>query len=163
MGFITESMLNNILLNLHTSYLASVISTNGKTAKIQPLGLTKAYGASAQKQSPLSNVPIDLSARHKITGTKEIEFVTSVTVNKNVTKEKKTIDGEEIELVTDISVNVETNKKKETIPIIEPIKAGDIVVCVCGERDITEARNGKNAVPALGHHSMSDSIIVGVL
>lgn len=44
-----------------------------------------------------------------------------------------------------------------------PLAAGDIVVCVCGERDITEAKNGKLSVPTIGHHSMSDSIVVGIL
>lgn len=107
MGVVTEQMLNNKLLALHTAYLAKVISTNGRTAKIQPLGLTKAYGSAAQKQSPLSNVPF----------TKQI---------------------------TEIS-------------------AGDIVVCICCERNITEAKKGNNVLPPAGHHSMSDSVIVGVL
>lgn len=102
-----ENMIERKLLNLHTAYLGKVVSTNGKTAKIQPLGMTKAYGEAAQKQSSLSNVPI----------------------TKNVTE----------------------------------IAEGDIAVCICCERDITDAKKGRNAVPALGHHSMSDSIIIGVL
>ena len=52
-----------------------------------------------------------------------------------------------------------------TITYLEPVPltVGDVVVCICGERDITEARKGNIAVPALGHHSMSDSIVVGIL
>ena len=107
MGLVTEGMLNNKLLALHTAYLAKVISTNGKTAKIQPLGMTKACGKSAQKQSPLSNVPI----------------------TKQITE----------------------------------IATGDIVVCICCERNITEAKKGNNRPLPVGHHSMSDSIIIGVL
>ena len=46
----------------------------------------------------------------------------------------------------------------------ESISAGDIVVCVCCDRDITDAKNGKNSVPSVGrHHSLSDSVIVGIL
>lgn len=116
-----ENMIEGKLLSLHTAYLAKVLSVNGSKAKIQPLGMTKAYGETAKKQSPLSSVPILSSARYKAT-----------------------LKGGEL-------------------ADVKPIASGDIVLCVCCERDITEAKKGKNATPALGHHSMSDSIIVGVL
>lgn len=124
MGLITEAMLNNKLLNLHTAYLAKVLSVSGKTAKIQPLGYVKAYGSQAQKQSPLTKVPILNSAMYKIS--------------------KTVIEGNDVAK-------------------IEPIKKDDIVLCVCCERNIAEAKKGNNVVPPIGHHSMSDSIIVGVL
>ena len=107
MGIVTEQMLNNKLLALHTAYLAKVVLVDENTAKIQPLGMTKAYGKAAQKQSPLSKVPIIKSAL--------------------------------------------------------PVTKGDIVVCICCERNITEAKKGNNVLPPTGHHSMSDSIIIGVL
>ena len=124
MGLVTENMLNNKLLNLHTAYLAIVLSVSGNTAKIQPLGYTKAYGEEAKKQSPLSSVPILNSAKFKFKET--------------------VIEGEKV-------------------AGIEPIKKGDIVLCVCCERDISEAKKGKNALPVLGHHSMTDSLIVSIL
>ena len=43
----------------------------------------------------------------------------------------------------------------------EKIKKGDIVYCVCAERDITETRKGKFALPAKGRHQLSDAVIVG--
>lgn len=147
MGLITEQMLNNKLLSLHTAYLAKVISTSGNTAKIQPLGMTKAYGSDAIKQSPLSNVPI---ATHKI-GNDTIKVVSGVSCN----VEK---DGD---ILKDVKIEVE--KTTIDIPQIKPITAGDIVVCICCERNITEAKKGNNVLPPTGHHSMSDSIIVGVL
>lgn len=147
MGLITEQMLNNKLLALHTAYLAKVISANESTAKIQPLGMTKAYGSAAQKQSPLSNVPI---ATHKIVND-TIEVVSGVSCN----VEK---DGDVLK-----DVKIEVEKTTINIPQIKPISAGDIVVCICCERNITEAKKGKNVLPPTGHHSMSDSIIVGVL
>ena len=116
-----ENLIENKLKLLHTAYLAKVTSTNGETAKIQPLGKTKAYGENARSQSPLSNVPIIRSARYKF-------------------------------VVND-----------EQIAEIKPIASGDIVLCVCCERDISEAKKGNNSVPAIGHHSMSDSVIVGIL
>lgn len=44
-----------------------------------------------------------------------------------------------------------------------PIEAGDIAVCICCERNITDAKKGRNVLPPSGHHNMSDSIIIGVL
>ncbi len=44
-----------------------------------------------------------------------------------------------------------------------PPETGDVVVCACADRDITETRNGNFAVPAEGHHSLSDAIVIGVL
>lgn len=44
-----------------------------------------------------------------------------------------------------------------------PISAGDLVLCVCCDRDITEARRGNIATPQIRHHSLSDSVIVGIL
>ena len=41
------------------------------------------------------------------------------------------------------------------------IKAGDTVYCVCAERDITETRKGKFALPVSGRHMLSDAVIVG--
>lgn len=45
----------------------------------------------------------------------------------------------------------------------ESIENGDIVICVCCDRDITEARKGKSVLPPSGHHTMSDCVIVGIL
>lgn len=147
MGLVTEQMLNNKLLNLHTAYLARVISTNGNTAKIQPLGMTKAYGETAQKQSPLSSVPI--ATQKIINDTVEVVSGVSCEVEK---------DGDTVK-----DVKIEVKKTTLNIPQIKPISAGDIVVCVCCERDISQAKKGINSTPAIGHHSMSDSIIIGVL
>lgn len=44
-----------------------------------------------------------------------------------------------------------------------PIEAGDVAVCICCERNITDAKKGRNVLPPSGHHKMSDSIIIGVL
>ena len=131
-----ENMINARLLSLHTAYLAKVLSCNGNTAKIQPLGKVQAYGGEAQEQSPLSDVPI---ACTKIVS-KNIEVVTSVSFDSN-----------------------EAETTMLSIPQVEPLAKGDIVICVCCERDISEAKKGKNTVPVEGHHSMSDSVIVGVL
>lgn len=61
------------------------------------------------------------------------------------------------------------NQAKYKLSIIDgilnaqTITAGDVAVCVCCDRDITEAVKGINALPPPGHHTMSDCVIVGVL
>ncbi len=74
-----------------------------------------------------------------------------------------------------INVPISKNAKKFTkkyvtvaeqhlaIPDIEGVKESDTVICVCVERDMTETRKGNFALPALGHHSLSDALIIGIL
>lgn len=50
-----------------------------------------------------------------------------------------------------------------TVAVPTEIAAGDLVACLCADRDITEARRGNNELPPAGRHSISDSIIVGIL
>lgn len=123
------------MLSLHTCFLAKVISTNGGTAKIQPLGKTKEYGKNAVSQSPLTDVPIANSAKYKYT-------------------------KETITYVVDAHSN--TKASKDIVTVV-PLEAGDIVICVCGERNISDAKKGIDNTPPVGHHSMSDSIIIGIL
>lgn len=136
-GEIFKNMIDEQLMSVHTAYLAKVISSNGTNAKIQPLGNVKAYGQNAKRQAPLSNVPILQQARNKVTS-KTITYVESVS-------------------------NHTGHTKTQEIAVLTPISAGDIVLCVCCDRNITDAKNGVNSTPVIGHHSMSDSIIVGVL
>lgn len=128
-----DEFIESRLIDLHVSYLAKVISTDGKTAKIQPLGLIKEYGEKAQKPAVLVGVPIIETARH-------------------------TVKSEKLTFLTSLNTSETRN-----FAILEPLKAGAIVICVCCDRDITDAKNGKNATPKTGYHSLSDSVIVGVV
>lgn len=52
------------------------------------------------------------------------------------------------------------------VPIIKSARSaeiGDLVVCVCADRNISAAKRGRMEVPPKGRHSISDSIIIGVL
>ena len=131
---VIEGLIEQKLMNVHTAFLAKVTSTNGATATVQPLNMIKQYGKTAVKQSVLPNVPILQNARYKMKPT-TISYMVSETSSKSTT------------VVTPVS-----------------IAKGDIVFCVCADRDITEARRGNIAVPVVGrHHDLSDAVIVGVL
>lgn len=58
-----------------------------------------------------------------------------------------------------------TDGNGNTVTVAVPIElaAGDLVACLCADRDITEARRGNNVLPPAGRHRISDSIIVGIL
>lgn len=50
------------------------------------------------------------------------------------------------------------------VPILRHVgdlDKGDTVFCVCAERDITETKKGKFALPVRGRHMLSDAVIVG--
>lgn len=55
------------------------------------------------------------------------------------------------------------NADSQTVAVPSMIAAGDLVACLCADRDITAARRGQSELPPAGHHNISDSIIVGIL
>lgn len=59
--------------------------------------------------------------------------------------------------------NSDGDRDSQTVAVPSLIAKGDLVVCLCADRDITDARRGKNELPPAGRHSISDSIIVGIL
>lgn len=63
-----------------------------------------------------------------------------------------------------ITVTTEMDDKFSiTIPTVSTISSGDIVYCMCSERDITETKKGRFAIPSGGHHRMTDAVVVGVI
>lgn len=137
---VLEDMIEDKLLNLHTAYIAKVISFDGTKATVQPLGMTKQYGKKAERQSIVSNAPVIQSARFKIGS------------------EMRTCG---VSTTGGVNCSLQTQQREHFIKI--PLAAGDLVFCVCAERDITEAKNGNIATPQIGHHSLSDSVVVGIL
>ena len=127
-----DKIVENKLMDLHCGYIGKVISTDGETATVQPLGLMKGSGSAAKAQALVANVPV--ACRYKFT-TKSITYLTST-------------DG---------------NTSTVTVAVPVQIAKGDLVACLCADRDITEARRGNNELPPVGRHSISDSIIVGIL
>jgi hypothetical protein len=138
---INSNFVNDIveskLLSLHTCYLAKVLTVNGSRATVQPLTMIKQYGKAAQKQAPVPDVPISSHCRGKV-AEKELRYVSGVSGG---------------------SASYSTVK----ILTFTGLTAGNIVLCCCCDRDITDAVNGKTALPSNRRHSLSDSIIIGVL
>lgn len=48
-------------------------------------------------------------------------------------------------------------------PAARRIQGGDIVFCMCADRDISETRTGAFAVPVAGHHTLAGAVVVGIL
>lgn len=51
----------------------------------------------------------------------------------------------------------------ETVAAAVPIKKGDVVLCVCCDRNIDAALKGENALPPVGCHNKSDCVIVAII
>lgn len=135
-GSTLQNIIEQTLLNTHTAFLAKVIQVTANTATIQPLNMIKAVGGQAKKQAVLQNVPILQNAKKfKI---------------KKIKTSSETVQGQS------------HTHEIEVLEVVE-IEIGDIVYCLCAERDITETRRGNFATPARGHHMLTSAIIVGVL
>lgn len=118
-----EKLIANRMADMHCAYIGKVISTDGETASVQPLGL-------ARSSSVISNVPIAC----KKLSSKTLYYT----------------DGDGA-------------KNSQTVAVSGRIAKGDLVVCLCADNDITEARRGNNEKPTAGGHKITDSIIVGIL
>lgn len=146
-----DEIFNSKFENIHTVYLAKILSVNEaeNTAKIQPLGMRKDAKGNTLKQSVLTKVPICQHVRHWELVKQEL----SVSVSDSYS-------GGGSGRITPSTHPVEKNVGHVKV---EPLRAGDIVVCVCCETNISEAKRGTNSVVPTGRFSQSDSIIVGLL
>lgn len=79
----------------------------------------------------------------------------------------KTATVQPLALIKAYGENAKKQAIIENIPIakhaVEDTTAGATVICACMERDITQTKIGRFALPSLRHHSLSDSIIIGIL
>ena len=128
-----ENLINRKLLDMHCAYIGKVVWTDGETATVQPLGLIKQNGSATAKTQAIVQ-NVPVACKYKLS-TKDITF----------------------------AVDSVGNRRTETIAVPEPIASDDIVVCICADRDISEARRGRNELPPAGAHSITDSVIVGIL
>lgn len=62
-----------------------------------------------------------------------------------------------------ISKQIRTTDPKDCTCWQPKLEAGDIVVCICCEQNISDAKRGVNALPPAGRFNMSDSVIIAVL
>ena len=135
MGYakVIEDMIEEKLLCLHTAFVGKVTKVYLDKDNWRP------YKADVQ---PLSM----------------ISLVNGKTVKPAVIKDVPILDNAKYKL------NVSLDEDKATSSITGTrMQKGAIVFCLCGERDITDTKKGKMAVPPLGHHQMKDCVIIGQL
>lgn len=144
-GEIVKGFVEQGMLGIHTGFFGKVLSVKGFTAKVQPLQMYKAVGGTAKKHAVLPSVPIMHNVRKW--GKRTITFCDADVRDGNV------------------SVSPTDNSHRHSFDVYEPvmIEKGDIVYCVCADRDITQTKKGKTALPSLGHHNLTDAVIVSVV
>lgn len=128
-----NSAIEKKLMDLHCGYIGRVIWTDGETATVQPLGLIKETGSTATKTQAVVS-NVPVACKYKLSA--------------------KTIT---------YAVNGDGATRSQTVAVPSIISAGDLVACLCADRNIDAARRGSNDLPPAGRHSISDSIIVGIL
>lgn len=138
---VIKGIVGEELKSTHVAFIAEVLTLdNEKTkAKIQPLGLIRGYGGAATKQAVLTNVHIARSARCKFTGA-AFEVVTA----ENIWDD-------------------DADRMEETFTTPTPIAVGDLVLCICCDRNIDAALKGENSLPPVGCHNQSDCVIVAII
>lgn len=150
-----DDLIEQKLLSLHTGFPAKIISIDGNFATVQPLAMIKQVGKPAKKQAVIANIPIGHNARFKLEWIKHenIDTPNAATITFSGAVDEPTTQDVEILLQT-----------KEVCHLsAKPLAVGDIVFCMCGDRDISQTRKGGFATPSLGHHETKDAIIICVL
>lgn len=183
-----EQIIDNKLLEMHTAYIAKVLAVyNDNTAKIQPLGKIQSTDGEVITQSVLTSVPILESALYKWDiAQKSITYMTGATASASVNGSpslnlgkttKSIVDGNQTtqtftyvssgsvshNVTVGVTITKQTQKTTIDYPVRTKMKAGDLVLVVCCERDITEALKGNDAIPLSGHHTQTASVIVGII
>lgn len=145
MGNYFENSIEEKLLNLHTAFIGKIVSMEGETlCTVQPLDKIKAYGKPAKQQAVISKVPILNHVRH-------------------YTLVKQTLTAEHSHGSGVIVPETHPVPDNEGHLRVEPLRAGDIVLCVCAERDISSSIEGMSVTPPVGHHQQKDAIVVGLI
>lgn len=143
LGKTFDDFVEEKLLNLHTAFIATVTGTQGPTkCSVKPLDKIKSYGQKAKAQAVITNVPVLNHVRHY-----------------TLVKEDLTIDTDAGNIVP----NPHPKPVNEGHLRVEPLKAGDIVLCVCAERDISSSVNGMSSTPPVGHHQIANAVVVGLI
>lgn len=129
-----SDMIEQALLNTHTAFIGKIVSMKGDFASVQPLNMTQSMDGEVSKLPKLDCVPVLKSVR-------------------------KWDKKEEI-----ISTSAGDPAHTHKIEHWEPRKPepGDVVCCVCADRDISETQKGEFAVPVLGKHMLSSAVVVGI-
>ena len=82
----------------------------------------------------------------------------------SVDTEKRVAKVQPLNMVKAVGGKPQKQAVIPTVPILKHVGSvykGDTVFCVCAERDITETRKGRFALPVKGRHQLSDAVIVG--
>lgn len=141
-----DGMIEEKLLNLHTAFIGKVISMESESVcSVQPLDKIKAYGREAKSQAVITKVPILNHVRHYTLVKQTLDVRDSYTGGGTITPAKHPAPDNEGHLR------------------VEPLRAGDIVLCVCAERDISSSVKGMSTTPPVGHHQSKDAIVVGLI
>lgn len=148
---ILDNMIESKLLSLHTAFIAKIVSMQGASmCSVQPLSRIKAVGKEAQDRAIITRVPILNHVRHYTLMKQTLRILDSrgfPCTFPNATQNPHPKAGDE----------------KYGHIKVEPLKEGDIVFCVCADRNIAETRGGNVTTPPQGHHSINDAVVVGLL
>ena len=145
-GTFFDNLIEEKLLNLHTAFIGKVIAVeNPSLCSVQPLDKIKAYGKSAKAQKLISKVPVLNHVRHYTLVKQSLTVIDTYTGGGSITP------------------NPHPTPDNEGHLRVEPIKPGDLVLCVCAERDISSSSKGMSTTPPVGHHQIANAVVVGLL
>lgn len=158
------------LMNVNVSFIGKITGnvkgsspvSSGKMCDIQPLFMYKEIGKSEKIPSIIVNVPISQSVR-------KIEYYEHEIQDHTINHPTHGTEIVSHECKGTLTKSDETTESKTSNVYgghlkIVPFKAGDIVICLCCDRNIDEARKGNLNLPSSASvHEISNCVVVGYL
>lgn len=167
---VLDDLMNEKLMNTYVSFIGKITGnvtgnspvSSGKMCDIQPLFQYKEVAGSEKTPSIITNVPISQSVRKIEYYEYKIEDHTIVHPTHGT--EIKVHESKGTLTKADESQQAKNSNVYGGHLKVVPFEAGDIVICVCCDRNIDEVRKGNLALPSSASvHAMSNCIVVGYL
>lgn len=140
-----------VAMTINTAMPCKVLAYNEskRTAKIQPLFMTKEVGQSPEALPPIDGVPV-LFQRYKLNNNKSISVTTDA--------------GEHSQYTGSGAHAHNALTFKESVEMIPDLRSGDVVLVVFSQRALDNVMTGRVSYPGINrHHDIQDAVIVGVM
>lgn len=165
-----DDFMNEKLMNTHVGFVGKITGnvsgaspvSSGKMCDIQPLFLYKEIAGNEKTPSIIKNVPISQSVR-------KIEYYEYEIKDHIIEHPTHGTETKVHECSGTLTKADETSQSKNSNVYgghlkVVPFEAGDIVVCLCCDRNVDEVRKGNLSLPsAASVHEISNCIVVGYL
>lgn len=167
---VLNELMDEKLMNTYVSFIGKITGnikgsspvSSGKMCDVQPLFQYKEVAGTEKTPSVIANVPISQ-------GVRKIEYYEYKIEDHEIIHPTHSTETKVHECKGTLTKADESSQSKTSNVYgghlkVVPFEVGDIVICLCCDRNIDEARKGKLSLPSSASvHGISNCVVVGYL